>query len=119
MYALYARQSVDNKESISIENQLDLCRQKVIGHKCVEYKDKGFSGKNTERPAFQKMMEDIRKGEIEAIVVYKLDRISRSVLDFSKISSCGGKLHFRNGSLRYHAADGASYDSDLCRLCSA
>ena len=64
MYALYARQSVDNKESISIENQLDLCRQKVIGHKCVEYKDKGFSGKNTERPAFQKMMEDIRKGEI-------------------------------------------------------
>lgn len=85
MYALYARQSVDNKESISIENQLDLCRQKAIGHKCVEYKDKGFSGKNTERPAFQKMMEDIRKGEIEAIVVYKLDRISRSVLDFSKI----------------------------------
>lgn len=85
MYALYARQSVDNKESISIENQLDLCRQKAIGHNCIEYKDKGFSGKNTERPAFQKMMEDIRKGEIEAIVVYKLDRISRSVLDFSKI----------------------------------
>ena len=61
MYALYARQSVDNKESISIESQLDLCRQKAVGHNFVEYKDKGFSGKNTERPAFQKMMEDLRK----------------------------------------------------------
>lgn len=82
MYALYARQSVDNKESISIESQLDLCRQKALGHDCREYKDKGFSGKNTERPSFQEMMKDIRKGEIEAVVVYKLDRISRSVLDF-------------------------------------
>lgn len=85
MYALYARQSVDNKESISIESQLDLCRQKALGHDCREYKDKGFSGKNTERPSFQEMMKDIRKGEIEAVVVYKLDRISRSVLDFSTI----------------------------------
>lgn len=85
MYALYARQSIDNKESISIESQLEFCHYEAKGKEYRSYKDIGYSGKNTERPGFQQMMEDIRKGEIEAVIVYKLDRISRSILDFSQM----------------------------------
>lgn len=85
MYALYARQSIDNKESISIESQLEYCRYETKGKEYRTYKDSGYSGKNTERPGFQQMMTDIKNGEIEAVVVYKLDRISRSILDFSQM----------------------------------
>ena len=46
-------------------------------------KDKGFSGKNTDRPRFQELMADIKRGLIRRVVVYKLDRISRSILDFA------------------------------------
>ncbi len=45
--------------------------------------DKGFSGKNTDRPRFQELMADIKRGLIRRVVVYKLDRISRSILDFA------------------------------------
>ena len=45
--------------------------------------DKGYSGKNTDRPKFQELLADIRQGLIRRVVVYKLDRISRSILDFA------------------------------------
>lgn len=83
MYALYARQSIDKQDSISIESQLEMCKYEVKGRPYKEYIDRGYSGKNTERPEFQKMLEDIKNGSITHIVVYKLDRISRSVLDFT------------------------------------
>lgn len=47
------------------------------------FQDAGFSGKNTNRPAYQDMISRCRSGEFTHILVYKLDRISRSVLDFS------------------------------------
>ena len=47
------------------------------------FQDAGFSGKNTKRPAYQDMISRCRSGEFTHILVYKLDRISRSVLDFS------------------------------------
>lgn len=47
------------------------------------FQDAGFSGKNTKRPAYQDMLSRCRTGEFTHILVYKLDRISRSVLDFS------------------------------------
>lgn len=46
---------------------------------------KGYSGKNFERPAFQKMPADIEAGKIRRVIVYRLDQISRSVLDFTNI----------------------------------
>ena len=49
----------------------------------VIYEDEGFSGKNTNRPQFQKMIADSKKQKPDYIVCYKLDRISRSVSDFS------------------------------------
>ena len=81
--ALYARQSLDKKDSISIESQLEFCQYETHGEAFETYIDKGFSGKNTNRPAFTQLMEDIKAGKIKRVIVYKLDRISRSVLDFS------------------------------------
>ena len=83
--AIYARQSVDKKDSISIESQIEFCKYELKGGNCKEYKDKGYSGKNTERPQFQQLMRDIESGLVRKVVVYKLDRISRSILDFAKM----------------------------------
>jgi len=55
------------------------------GGAAQEYQDKGFSGKNNDRPQFQQLMNDIEAGLIARVVVYKLDRISRSILDFAKM----------------------------------
>lgn len=83
--AIYARQSVDKKDSISIESQIDFCKYELKGGSCKEYTDKGYSGKNTDRPHFQELVRDIEKGLISKVVVYKLDRISRSILDFANM----------------------------------
>ena len=83
--ALYGRQSVDKKDSISVESQLDFCKYETHGQPYQTYTDKGFSGKNTNRPDFERMMRDIRAGRIKRVIVYKLDRISRSILDFANM----------------------------------
>ena len=83
--AIYARQSVDKKDSISIESQIEFCRHELKGGTAREYQDKGFSGKNTDRPQFQQLVNDVEAGLIARVVVYKLDRISRSILDFAKM----------------------------------
>lgn len=57
------------------------------------YTDKGYSGKNTDRPQFQEMMQGIISGEISQVIVYKLDRISRSILDFSSMMEQFQKYH--------------------------
>lgn len=85
MIAIYARQSVDKKDSISIEGQIDLCRNECPGEKPKIFSDKGYSGKNTDRPSFQRMMAAVGRGEINKIIVYRLDRISRSITDFGRI----------------------------------
>lgn len=85
MIAIYARQSVDKKDSISIETQIETCRRKLKPEEdgsVIVYSDKGFSGKNTNRPNFQEMLDNIKRNEISKIVVYKVDRISRSMYDF-------------------------------------
>ena len=81
--AIYARQSVDRMDSISIESQIDFCKYEARGGEYRVFQDKGYSGKNTDRPNFQIMLEAIRRGEVKRVIVYKLDRISRSILDFA------------------------------------
>ena len=49
------------------------------------YDDEGFSGSNTDRPAFQRLLADIKDGLIDVVGVYKLDRLSRSLVDFSRL----------------------------------
>lgn len=81
--AIYARQSVDKKDSLSIEGQIEQCKYKVDN--AVVYQDKGYSGKNTSRPELQNLINDIKEDKISKVVVYKLDRISRNITDFYKL----------------------------------
>lgn len=90
--AIYPRKSVfrDNSESVSV--QIKLCKDytKILfPNEEITYfvydKDEGFSGKNTNRPSYQEMMHDVRNNMLDAVVVYKLDRISRNVREFSEM----------------------------------
>lgn len=84
MIAIYARQSVERRDSISIEMQIETCARLLP--KEARYRtffDRGFSGTTTARPAFQEMLEAVEQGEIHEVLVYKLDRISRSLCDFA------------------------------------
>jgi DNA invertase Pin-like site-specific DNA recombinase len=51
----------------------------------TKYDDGGFSGGNTERPALQRLLADVRGGKVDVIVVYKVDRLTRSLADFAKL----------------------------------
>ena len=83
--AIYGRQSVDRQDSISIESQIEFCKYELKGGTCKEYTDKGYSGKNIDRPQFQQLVKDIERNLIQRVIVYKLDRISRSIIDFSNM----------------------------------
>lgn len=84
MNVIYARQSVDKKDSLSIEAQIEQCR-KFAGGDAKVFKDKGFSGKNIKRPAFTELLKEIEAGKVKKIFVYRLDRFSRSIADFSRL----------------------------------
>ncbi len=91
--AIYSRKSVLSSRGESIENQVELCRQYIHerlpegkdAHILV-FEDEGFSGRNLERPRFQEMLAAVRRGEVDAVVCYRLDRISRSVGDFAPLA---------------------------------
>lgn len=86
MIAIYCRQSVDKVDSISIESQIENCKRLIMPDESFEvYSDRGYSGSNTNRPEFQRLMSDVERGAVSKVIVYRLDRISRSVLDFSNV----------------------------------
>ena len=84
--ALYARKSIEREGSISCETQLDYCRSVLNpeerNQKILEFVDNGYSGANTDRDGFREMMGLAERGKISKIVVYRIDRISRSLSDF-------------------------------------
>ena len=91
-FVIYSRKSKFTGKGESIENQIDMCRQYIAAHYGKEaaetalvYEDEGFSGGTLERPQFKKMMSDSQKITFAAIVVYRLDRISRNIGDFAKL----------------------------------
>lgn len=88
--AIYSRKSRFTGKGESIGNQIELCKSYVAGmfgekyaEECEIFEDEGFSGGNLKRPDFQKMMEQVRRRRFRAIVVYRLDRISRNISDFT------------------------------------
>ena len=87
--ALYARKSIERENSISCETQLEYCKSMIKPdeqtEKVVTFVDNGFSGGNVDRDGFQKMMRQVERGKISKIIVYRLDRISRSLSDFVNI----------------------------------
>ncbi len=86
MKAIYCRKSVDKADSTSIETQIEFCKRQILPDEVYKvYTDRGYSGGNTNRPDFQRLMSDVERGGITDVVVYRIDRISRSVLDFANI----------------------------------
>lgn len=92
LIAVYSRKSKFTGTGESIGNQVDLCKEFIRTHYGSEsaenaaiYEDEGFSGGNLNRPAFKKMMQAAHEGSFKAIVVYRLDRISRNISDFSSL----------------------------------
>lgn len=87
---IYPRKSVYRDNSDSVQVQIQLCKdyagiiykdQEIEFH--IYDKDEGFSGKNTNRPSFRQMMQDVENNLLDVVMVYKLDRISRNVQEFS------------------------------------
>lgn len=86
--AIYTRVSTGyqvDKDSLPFqEKELKAyCKHILHAEKTELFEDAGKSGKNTDRPAFLRMMKKIRAGEISHVIVYKIDRISRNLVDFS------------------------------------
>jgi site-specific DNA recombinase len=69
--------------------------QVAEGWHCLpdRYDDPGFSGGNMERPALKRLLADIEAGRIDAVMTYKVDRLSRSLLDFAKMMDLFERLH--------------------------
>lgn len=93
--AIYSRKSKFTGKGDSIANQVEMCKQRARQYlninnisesdvKILIYEDEGFSGKNTVRPEFQKMLAAVKANEINCVICYKLDRISRNVGDFAQ-----------------------------------
>jgi DNA invertase Pin-like site-specific DNA recombinase len=93
--AVYCRVSSDERldqEFNSIDAQKEAGQSYVASQRAEgwipvadDYDDPGFSGGNTERPGLKRLMADIERGQIDIVVVYKIDRLTRSLADFSKM----------------------------------
>ena len=83
--AIYGRQSVEREDSISIESQIEYCQYETRDGAYMLFEDKRYVGMNIERPAFQHILSAIRRGEVIRVICYNLDRINRSILDFSTL----------------------------------
>jgi DNA invertase Pin-like site-specific DNA recombinase len=93
--AIYTRKSSEeglDQDFNSLEAQREACEafiksQKHEGWELVRaaYDDGGFSGGTLERPGLKRLLDDIKVGKVEVIVVYKVDRLTRSLADFAKI----------------------------------
>jgi DNA invertase Pin-like site-specific DNA recombinase len=100
--AVYVRKSTSaglEQEFNSLDAQRESCanyaRSRGWTPLAETYEDGGYTGANVERPAFQRLLADIDAKKIDVVVVYKVDRLSRSLLDFAKVMD------------RFHAAGAA------------
>ncbi|MBW6401864.1 recombinase family protein [Roseomonas sp. HJA6] len=93
--AVYTRKSTDeglDKEFNTLDAQREACEAYVASQRAEgwtlvrdRYDDGGFSGGTLERPALRRLLADIEQGLVDVIVVYKIDRLSRSLMDFAKL----------------------------------
>jgi DNA invertase Pin-like site-specific DNA recombinase len=93
--AIYTRKSVDeglDAAFTTLDNQREYCSSYIAsqgGHGWIElsdrYDDGGFSGGNLNRPALARLRADIAAGKVDVVVVYKIDRLSRSLRDFANL----------------------------------
>ena len=92
-YVIYSRKSKFTGKGESVENQIEICKAYIKSKFDINIKDEniiikqdeGFSGKDINRPQFKDMMNLVKEKKVKMIVVYKLDRLSRNVLDFCEM----------------------------------
>ena len=88
LYARLSKEDGDKGESDSILNQKQLLQEYIVNESDIQfvdfYIDDGFSGTNFERPSFNKMLEDIKKGKIDCVVVKDLSRLGRNYVEVGK-----------------------------------
>jgi DNA invertase Pin-like site-specific DNA recombinase len=93
--AIYTRKSTEQgleRDFNSLDAQYDAAQAYIQSQAHAgwtllraKYDDGGFSGGDTDRPALQRLLDDVRAGKIDVIVVYKVDRLTRSLADFAKL----------------------------------
>jgi len=93
--AIYARKSTEEglaQEFNSLDAQRESAEAYVLSQReagwtvlADRYDDGGYTGANLERPALRRLLTDIEAGRIDAVLVYKIDRLSRSLLDFARL----------------------------------
>ena len=93
--AIYTRKSTEEgleQEFNSLDAQREACEAFIQSQKHegwvalpTQYDDGGYSGGTLERPALRRLLDDIRGSKVDVVVVYKIDRLTRSLLDFAKI----------------------------------
>lgn len=101
--AIYTRKSTDeglDHEFNSLDAQREAAEAFILSQRGEglvaspeRYDDGGFSGSNLNRPALERLLSDIRAGAVECVVVYKVDRLSRSLIDFARIIEVFEKHH--------------------------
>lgn len=96
--AIYSRKSKFTEKGESIENQIQMCKNYGVNlgvKDFIIYEDEGFSGGNTDRPNFQRLLKDAAGGAFNVLICYRLDRISRNVNDFSNTISILDKYNIK------------------------
>src|SRR5882724_2833373 len=93
--AIYTRKSTDeglDQAFNSLDAQREACAAFILSQKHegwtvlpTPYDDGGYSGGTMERPALQRLLADIESGQVDVIVVYKVDRLTRALSDFAKL----------------------------------
>jgi site-specific DNA recombinase len=101
---IYVRVSTDEqvKEGFSISAQVERLKAFALSQGwdvIFVYVEEGWSAKNINRPQLQKMLQDIKKGNIDVILVYKLDRLTRSVIDLYTLLK-----EFENNNVSFRSA---------------
>src|ERR1700679_241901 len=93
--AIYTRKSTEeglNQEFNSLDAQREAAEAYILSQRhagwvvlAERYDDGGYTGANLERPALKRLLAEIEAGRVDGVLVYKLDRLSRSLLDFARL----------------------------------
>ncbi len=107
--AIYSRKSRWTGRGDSVENQVAMCREYISRHvengsesEVLIYEDEGFSGKNTRRPRFQRLMEDIHQKKYDYLICYRLDRLGRNIIDLATLVEELNRLGISFVSIKEH-----------------
>ncbi len=118
--AIYTRKSTEdglNQPFNTLEAQREAAEAYILSQRhggwtvvAERYDDGGYTGGNLDRPALQKLITDMERGRVDCVVVYKVDRLSRSLLDFAAngcLRAAWSESGFSHAAIEYDRFDGA------------